>query len=101
MDLKQFHPGIYFLRFIDLFTRYSLAKVIRRKLPEVIINKVAMVWLALGFGPPEKFLIDNGGEFENYKELMEQFNIEICGTSANSSWQNGICERNHYIVEYV
>ena len=60
-----------------------------------------MVWLASGFGPPEKFLIDNGGEFanENYKELTEQFNVEICGTSANSPWQNGMCERNHYIVD--
>ena len=48
-----------------------------------------MVWLASGFGPPEIFLIANGGEFanENYKELMEQFNIEISGTSANSPWQ--------------
>ena len=74
MDLKQFRPGIYFLHFIDLFTRYSLAKVIRRKLPEVIINEVAMVWLASGFGSSENFLIDNGGEFanENYKKLTEQ-----------------------------
>ena len=30
---------------------------------------------------------------------MEQFNIEICGTSASSLWQNGICKRNHYIVD--
>ena len=87
-DLKQFRPRIYLLHFIGLFTRYSLAKVIRRKLPEVIINGVAMVWLASGFGPPEKFLIDYRGEFanENYKELMEQFTIEICGTSTNSPW---------------
>ena len=60
MELKQFCPGIYFLHFIDLFTRYSLAKVIRRILAGVTINEVAMVWLASGFGPPEKFLIDNG-----------------------------------------
>ena len=95
MDLKHFCPGIYFLHFTDLFTRYNLAKVIRRKLPEVIINEVAMVWLASRFGPPEKFFIDNGGEFvnENYKKRPEQFNVEICSTSANSPWQNGICER--------
>ena len=30
---------------------------------------------------------------------MEQFNIEICSTSANSPWQNGISERNHSIVD--
>ena len=65
MDLKQFRPGIYSLHFIDLFTRHSLANVIRWKLPEVIINEVAMVWLASGFGPSEKFLMDNGGEFAN------------------------------------
>ena len=100
MDLKKY-GDIYFLHFIDLFTRFSKSKVIRRKTPKVIVNGVATEWIASGFGPPKKFLTDNGGEFDNpeYRELAEQFNVEVCATAAYSPWSNGICERNHYVVD--
>ena len=100
MDLKTF-GNIYFLHFIDLFTRFSKSKVIKRKLPKTIIDSVATEWLASGFGPPKKFLVDNGGEFDNedYRELGEHFNIEVCATAAYSPWSNGICERNHYVID--
>ena len=100
MDLKQY-GDVYFLHFIDLFTRFSKSKVIRRKTPKVIVDSVATEWLAAGFGPPKKFLVDNGGEFNNeeYRELAEQFNVEVCATAAYSPWSNGICERNHYVVD--
>ena len=31
----------------------------------------------MGMGAPDKFLIDNGGEFDNesYREFAEQFNV--------------------------
>lgn len=53
------------------------------------------------FGPLKKFLIDNGSEFnnENHRELVEQFNVEVCATAAYSSWSNIISKRNHYIIE--
>ena len=100
MDLKTF-GNVYFIHFIDLYTRFSKSKVIRRKLPKVIVDSVATEWIAAGFGPPKKFLIDNGGEFDNeeYRELSEQFNVEICPTAAYSPWSNGICERNHYVID--
>lgn len=101
MDLKLYKPGIYFIHLIDLHTRFSLAKVIKRKLPSVIIDSVIGLWIANGLGAPNKFLIDNGGEFCNslYKEMAEQFNVEICTTGAESPWSNGICERNHAVVD--
>ena len=100
MDLKQY-GDVYFIHFIDLFTRFSKSKVIRRKVPKVIVNSVATEWIAAGFGAPKKFLVDNGGEFNNeeYRELAEQFNVEVCATAAYSPWSNGICERNHYVVD--
>ena len=100
MDLKTF-GDVYFLHFIDLYTRFSKAKVIKRKLPQTIIDSVATEWLASGFGPPKKFLVDNGGEFDNehYRELGEHFNIEVSATAAYSPWSNGICERNHYVID--
>ena len=100
IDLKTF-KDIYIIHFTDMFTRFHKSKVIRRKTPKVIVDAVATVWLASGFGAPKKFLVDNGGEFDNeeYRELSEKFNIEICTTSAYSPWSNGICERNHYVVD--
>ena len=100
MDLKQFGE-VYFLHFIDLFTRFSKSRVIKKKIPRLIIESIATEWIAAGFGPPKKFLVDNGGEFNNgeYRELAEQFNIEVCTTAAYSPWSNGICERNHYVVD--
>lgn len=96
MDLKQY-GDVYFLHFIDLFTRFSKSKVIRRKTPKIIVDCIATEWIAAGFGPPKRFLVDNGGEFDNceYRELAEQFNVEVCATAAYSPWSNGICERNH------
>ena len=54
-----------------------------------------------GMGAPNKYLIDNRGEFDNesYHEFVEQFNGEICATRAQSPWSNGICERNHYVID--
>ncbi|XP_072169476.1 uncharacterized protein [Diadema setosum] len=85
MDLKQF----------------SKSKVIRRKTPKVIVESIPTEWIAVRFGPPKKFLVDNGGELSNaeYRELTEQLNIEVCTTAAYSPWSNGICERNHYVVD--
>lgn len=101
MDLKEYKPGFFFLHVIDLHTRFGLARVIKRKLPNVIVDNVILMWIASGLGAPEKFLIDNGGEFCNsiYKEMAEQFNVEICSTGAESPWSNGICERNHAVVD--
>ncbi len=57
-------------------------------------------WIAADFGPPKKVLVDNGGEFDNeeYKELADQFNLEICTTAAYSPWSNDMNKRNHYIM---
>ena len=32
---------------------------------------------------------------------MEQYNIEVCATGARSPWSNGICERNHCVVDVM
>ena len=101
MDLKIFKPGIYLLHVIDLFMRFSLAKVITRKLPSVIFDTFITMWIGSGLGAPGKILVDNGGEFANeeYKDRCENFNIMVCHTAAESPWQNGICERNHCVVD--
>ena len=101
IDLKHFKEGVYFFHLIDLFSRFSLSQVITRKLTSVIVDAVIKMWIASGFGAPRKFLIDNGGEFANnlYKEMAAHFNVEVCNTGAESPWQNGICERNHAVID--
>ncbi|PIK39346.1 hypothetical protein BSL78_23810 [Apostichopus japonicus] len=52
-------------------------------------------------GAPKKFLSDNGGEFANeeFRDMAENLNIEIWNTAGYSPWQNGLCERNHAVVD--
>ena len=90
MDLKHY-KDLYFIHFIDLFTRYSKAKVITRKMPAVVVKSFIMEWIGIGLGAPEKLLVDNGGEFNNpdYLDAMEQINVEVMATAVNSPWSNG------------
>ena len=30
--------------------------------------------------------------------MAAHFNVEVCNTGADSPWQNGICERNHAVI---
>ena len=101
MDLKVWRQGTYILHLIDMATRFSLASIIRDKNPETIINEVMLLWVGNGLGAPKKFLADNGGEFANeeYKDMCANLNVEIMNTAAYSPWQNGICERNHAVVD--
>ena len=93
MDLKSYRDG-YFLVMVDLATRFCAAAFVRNKLPSTIIRNIFTSWISL-FGPPSKFLSDNGCEFNNseMRELGEKFNIKVLTTSAESPWSNGVCER--------
>ena len=55
------------------------------------------------FQGPNKVLVDNGSEFDNpeYLDAMAQYNVEVMATAASSPWSNGICERNHAVVDIV
>ena len=101
LDLKEWKQGIYFIHMIDLATRFSLAGVIHRKTPAVIIDKVMKLWIGGGMGTPEVFLSDNGGEFANeeFRDMAENLNVKVWNTAGLSPWQNGLCERNHAIVD--
>ena len=103
MDLKvwDFKHGVYILYLIDIATRYTKARVIYSKTQDVIVENVISMWIAEGPGSPSKFLSDNGGEFSNesYTEMCENFNIRECKTAVESPWSNGLCERNHAVVD--
>ena len=50
---------------IDHFTGYSVSGVIKAKRKEEIMKQVFRIWVSI-FGAPKKFLIDNGGGFNNF-----------------------------------
>ena len=102
LDLKEYKKNdIYFLHMIDLATRFSRTCITRSKDPKVIVECIITTWLGSGLGAPRKFLCDNGGEFANniLLDLCENMNIEVMHTSAYSPFSNGICERNHAVID--
>ena len=60
-------------------------------------------WILTRFGAPKSILVDNGGEFVNGKmtDLCQNFNIRILTTAGYSPFQNGLCERNHSVVDEI
>ena len=97
-DLKVYERNL-FLVMVDHATRFCAATIVSNKRPSTIIKGIFLSWIAI-FGAPNKFLSDNGGEFNNseMRELGEQFNIKILTTAAESPWSNGVCERLNAIL---
>ena len=100
MDLK-FYEGKIIPHLIDHATRLSQAVHIPSKHPRVITEALLTNWISI-YGPADKSLTDNEGEFVNNKffDLCEQFNIVIVmhTTAAASSWSNGLMERHNLIL---
>lgn len=84
---------------VDMSTRFSC--VTKSKEPDEIVEKIIETWLGTGLGAPVKFLCDNGGEFANntFLEMCENMNIQVVHTAAYSPFSNGLCERNHAIID--
>lgn len=95
MDLF-FFQGKVILHMIDHLTRFSVAKVCKNKQPAEIIKGIFEGWVSV-FGPPKKFLSDNGGEFANeeFLKMAESLNVRVMHTSAESPWSNGLVERHN------
>src|SRR5215469_16111224 len=93
MDLGEIEDE-YVLVMIDTATNYTQGAWLRNKQPKEIIEKMMSRWIGI-FGPPKKFLTDNGREFQNEEVyvLCEALNIEIMTTASHSPWSNGKCER--------
>lgn len=102
IDLKEFKRGdIYFLHMVDMATRFSKSCITKSKEPKEIVEKIIEIWLGTGLGAPMKFLCDNGGEFANklFLEMCENMNIQVMHTAAYSPFSNGLCERNHAVID--
>ena len=96
IDLKVWKGG-YILYMIDMFSRLTQAAFLTRKVPEQVVDAIMEKWVAV-YGTPQAILNDNGGEFVNAEmiALKSQLNVVDLTTGAESPWQNGLCEKNHF-----
>ena len=84
------------------------AKIIKNKEPATIVKALLDIWiLGHGVGPgiPQRFQHDNGREFNNPQmiELFEKHGLTLqpATTAASSPYSNGLCEKNHGIVDLM
>ena len=101
IDLK-IYKGKYILYMVDMFSRYTVAALIQRKRPDDVIDALMKKWVCY-HGTMRVLLSDNGGEFtgDEMTEIKSMLNVEEHTTAAESPWQNGICERNHAVVDNI
>ncbi|CAH1238877.1 Hypp5656 [Branchiostoma lanceolatum] len=102
MDLKKWGSQ-YLLYFVDEFSRLTVAKRIARKYPKDVVEAFMELWMACGYGIPEQIMVDNGVEF-TAAEIMEfssKLNIKVNTTAGHSPFSNGVCERNHAVMDVM
>ena len=92
IDLKEIE-GKWILHAIDYLTRFSSAAVLENKTSEEVIDKFFTIWISM-FGPPQRILSDNGGEFVSYafESLCESFDIKGGGGGGGGGFTTGILE---------
>ena len=102
MDLKKWKEK-WILHLIDMWSRLTVSQFIKRKKPAEVIDQIMMKWVGVGFGVMEGILHDNGGEFhaDEIREVASILNINVCTTAAESPFQNGLCERNHAVIDMM
>ena len=100
MDLHQLEPNVWYIHFIDEFSRYSAAFVIRKKSISALV--FLRCWISV-FGPPSKIFSDNGGEFiaDDFYNLCETFNIEVSTSPSHAPWSNGTVERHNQTLTNI
>jgi hypothetical protein len=101
MDLKSWN-GRWILHLVDMFSRYTISVFVPRKDSTAILCAIIDNWISY-FGIMQGIFSDNGGEFRNdeLRELSSVLNFSIQTTAADSPFQNGLCEKNHAIVDLI
>ena len=101
IDLSFYNNKII-LHMIDMWSRLSVSVQINRKKPSEVIDSIMSNWVAY-FGIPGSILNDNGGEFtsDEIREVKSILNVHDLTTGAESPWQNGLCEKNHALIDNI
>ena len=101
IDLS-FYKDKIILHMVDMWSRLTVSTQIKRKKPSEVIESIMKNWVAY-YGVPGSILNDNGGEFtsDEIREVKSILNINDLTTGAESPWQNGLCEKNHALVDNI
>ena len=101
IDLKKWGNG-WILHMVDVWSRFTISVVISSKKPRDVIDGIMQKWIGV-WGVMNSILSDNGGEFnaDEIREVCSFLNVEVCTTAAYSPFQNGVCERNHAVVDSI
>lgn len=101
IDLS-FYKGKIILHMVDMWSRLTVSTQINRKKPSDVIEGIMQNWVAY-YGVPGSILNDNGGEFtsDEIREVKSILDISDLTTGAESPWQNGLCEKNHALVDNI
>ena len=86
MDLAEWTSTLsytWLLHLVDHATKYSASVVIKSKKKETIVEQLVKMLIEI-FGHPKKFLVNNGGEFDNdgFRDFYENLKIRIKTTAA-------------------
>ena len=101
IDLS-FYKGTPILHMVDMHTRLTVSVRLNSKRPSEVIEKIMQKWVAY-YGLMGAILSDNGGEFtsEELTEMKSMLDIVNLTTGSESPWQNGLCEKNHAIIDNI
>ena len=101
IDLS-FYKGNIILHIVDMWSRLTVSTLLRRKTPSEVTESIMQNWIAY-YGVPRAILNDNGGEFtsEEIREVKSLLNVQDLTTGAESPWQNGLCEKNHALLDNI
>ena len=104
VDLKENtrYPGSlpYILYLVDCFSRFKVAVFIRDKKSATVTEAILVNWVKM-FGPMKYLHADRGREWMN-NELQSfcfKFDIRLTATAALTPNANGLCERQHAVVD--
>ena len=96
------YKGTPILHMVDMHTRLTVSVRLNSKRPSETIEKIMQKWVAY-YGLMGAILSDNGGEFtaEELTEMKSMLDIVNLTTGSESPWQNGLCEKNHAIIDNI
>ena len=102
IDLKYWRQNLWILHMIDVYSRFTQSVFISSKSPKVVIDAILVHWVG-NFGVMRRLFSDCGGEFNNQdmREISSLLNIEVKTTAGYAPFQNGLCERNHAVVDMI
>ena len=98
----KIRKGQPIIHMIDMWSRLTVSAILERKKPSCVIEEIMRKWTP-HYGTTKTILNDNGGIFtsDEIREVKSFMNVTDLTTGAESPWQNGLCEKNHSLVDIV